>query len=181
MNWGTLISAVIGATFGAGTTTLVDRFRWKREHGTREHEVKREIYGKYVAALSLATHQLSDLRRPSALTADELMREAGRVLTASGAYLLRAQVLITAPEHLEEPTEMAFAALRDLRDRFDEPDVRKDPEWDAKISSITKAIEALRRATRHDLAATLQHDPPRRRLQQSKDTSPAPRRHSGGY
>jgi hypothetical protein len=131
---------------------VADRSRWKRDRRTREHAGRREIYSQYLAALSLATHQLNDLRRHGPPTRDERKRMAGEVLAASGAYQLRYQMLITAPEVLEGPTEEAFSCLRKLRDRFDEPDVSKDPVWDGAIAAISDAIDDLRRAMRDDLS-----------------------------
>ena len=82
------------------------------------------------------------------------MRIAGEVLSASGAYQLRYQMLITAPEVLEGLTEEAFSCLRRLRDRFGEPDVRQDPAWDGAVAAISDAINVLMRAMRDDLLLT---------------------------
>ncbi|MEV6880045.1 hypothetical protein [Amycolatopsis sp. NPDC051128] len=152
MNWGTLVATALGTILGAGSTLAVDRSRWRRDHHSREHLARRELYGQYLASLALATHQLRDLRRPGALTADERMRRAGEVLSESGAYQLRYQMLITAPDDLEAPTEEAFASIRRLRDRFDEPDVGADALWDSTLGAVSDAILSLKQAMRDDLA-----------------------------
>lgn len=81
------------------------------------------------------------------------MRMAGEVLTVSGAYQLRYQMLISAPGVLEGPTEEAFNCLRLLRDRFDQHDVSKDSAWDDAVRAISDAIDALMRVMRDDLSA----------------------------
>jgi hypothetical protein len=123
-----------------------------RDHHAREHIARRELYGQYLASLSLAAHQLRDLRRPGPLTAEERMRRAGGVLSESGAYQLRHQMLIAAPDILEEPTAHAFTSIRRLRDRFDEPDVCTDPQWDSALDAVSDAIATLQHAMRDDLA-----------------------------
>lgn len=152
MDWGTLIATVLGTIVGAGTTMAVESSRWRRDHSAREHTARRELYGRYLASLSLATHRLRDLRRPGPLTSDERMARAGDVLSDSGAYELRYQMLITAPRSLEDPAEHAFTALRALRDRFDERDVCTDSGWDGALAAIDDAIATLKRAMRADLS-----------------------------
>ncbi len=154
VNWGTLVATALGAILGTGSTLAVDRSRWRRDHRSREYVARRELYGQYLASLSLATHQLRDLRRPGALTGDERMRRVGEALSESGAYQLRYQMLITAPDALEGPIEEAFSSVRRLRDRFDEPDVCTDPQWDSSLDAVSEAIRALKRAMRDDLAAS---------------------------
>jgi hypothetical protein len=82
------------------------------------------------------------------------VRQAGEILGSGGAYGLRYQMLITAPEPLGHMADQAFTRLRDLRDCFDEPDVRADPQWSDALSALTDALKALRAAMRDDLAAS---------------------------
>ena len=146
-----MVGTALGALLGVGSTVLVDHSRWKRDQRAQEHTGRREVYSQYLSALSLATHQLNDLRRHGSLTPDERKRKAGEILTASEAYQLRYKMLITAPEVLEGPIEQAFACLRNLRDCFDEHQVSGDL-WDGAIAAMTDAIVALRRAIREDLS-----------------------------
>jgi hypothetical protein len=154
MDWGTLVGTALGAAVGVGTTMLAERSRWKRDHSSREQSVKRQLYGEYLAALSLTTHRLRDLRRSPSLALEDRVRQAGEILGSGGAYGLRYQLLITAPEPLGHMADQAFTRLRDLRDCFDEPDVRADPQWNDALSALTDALKALRAAMRDDLAAS---------------------------
>jgi hypothetical protein len=151
MDWGTLAGTALGALLGAGSTMTADRTRWKREHFTRERSTRRELYGLYLKSLSLATHQLRDLRR-SGLPHDERMRTAGEILSTSGAYESRYQMLITAPDALEEPVEQAFNCLRNLRDLLEEPDPCADQVWERVVTTIGDAIDILKKAMREDLS-----------------------------
>lgn len=151
MDWGTLAGTALGALLGAGSTMAADRTRWRRDHSARERSTRRELYGHYLKSLSLATHQLRDLRR-SGVTRDERIRAAGEILSTSGAYESRYQMLITAPEILDEPVEQAFQRLRRLRDLLEEPDLCEDAVWASAVATISEAIDSLRRAMRDELA-----------------------------
>jgi hypothetical protein len=153
VDWGTLAGAALGAVVGAGSTMAADRSRWKRDHSTRERVARRELYSQYLAVLSLATHQLRDVRRVGPTKPEGRARRAGEVLSLSGAYQLRYQMLITAPEALEGPSEQAFRALRNLRDCVDEPEESKGPGWDDAIAAMNDAIAVLKSGMRDDLSS----------------------------
>jgi hypothetical protein len=73
----------------------------------------------------------------------------------SGAYQLRYQMLITAPDRLEEP------------------DVRGDPGWGAAMSVVGGTIGVLKTAMRDDLSALpwpARHDVDSRGLIKSAST-----------
>lgn len=122
-----------------------ERSRWQRDHHSRERAVKRKLYGEYLAALSLATHQLRDLRRANSLAPDERVLRAGEILSRSGVYQMRYQMLITTPDGLEDIIEQAFNTLRILRDRINNPDVHNDSGWDEAIDAINDVITTLKR------------------------------------
>lgn len=152
MDWGTLAGTALGVILGAGSTVTVERIGWRREHTTRERSTRRELYSHYLAALSLATHQMRDLKRSGSLPLDELRRRAGEILSASGAYESRYRVLITARETLEEPVEQAFNCLRHLRNLLEEPEECAESMWDSAVTGIGEAITALKHAMRRDLS-----------------------------
>ncbi|MGI5458872.1 hypothetical protein ACQEWB_37990 [Streptomyces sp. CA-249302] len=151
MDWGTLAGTALGAVLGVGTTLLTERSRWHRENSARERAVRQQLYAEYLGALSLTTHRLRDLKRSTGLTRQERIDEAGRILGSTNAYHLRYQMLIIAPEHLGDTANEAFRRIRDLRDRFDEPEINADPEWSSSMSAVSQSLEALRTAMRSDL------------------------------
>lgn len=153
MDWGTLAGTALGAVLGVGTTLAAERSRWRRESSARERAVKQQLYAEYLGALSLTTHRLRDLKRSTGLTREERAKQAGEILGSTDAYHLRYQMLIIAPGHLGDAAEHAFLRIRDLRDRFDGPDVSADPEWSGMMATVSDALDALRAAMRSDLAA----------------------------
>ncbi|MFD4554309.1 hypothetical protein ACFWP5_08265 [Streptomyces sp. NPDC058469] len=151
MDWGTLAGTALGAILGVGTTLLAERSRWRRENTARERAVKQRLYAEYLGALSLTTHRLRDLKRNTGLTREERIRQAGEILGSTDAYQLRYQMLIIAPEPLGDTANRAFRTVRDLRDRFDGPDVSADPEWSSTMAAVGQALNSLRTAMRSDL------------------------------
>lgn len=109
------------------------------------------LAGTALGALSLTTHRLRDLKRTTGLTREERIRQAGEILGSTDAYQLRYQMLIIAPGPLGDTANQAFRSVRDLRDRFDGPDVSADPEWSSTMAAVDRALNSLRTAMRSDL------------------------------
>lgn len=154
VDWGTLAGTALGAVLGVSTTLFAERSRWQRENSARERAVRQQLYAEYLGALSLTTHRLRDLRRSADLTREERRREAGEILGSTNAYQLRYQMLIIAPEHLGDTADQAFMRIRDLRDRFDGPDITADPEWPSAMHAVSRTLDALRAAMRADLTSS---------------------------
>ncbi|MGX5210160.1 hypothetical protein ACWKT3_15885 [Streptomyces violaceus] len=154
MDWGTLAGTALGAVLGVSTTLLGERSRWRRENRSRERAAKQQLYGEYLAALWLTRHRLRDLKRQGGLTGEERITRAGEILGSTNAFQLLHQLRIMAPDSLGEVAEQTFKRLRDLRDRFDEPDVSTDPEWSATQATLGEALDTLHRAMRSDLNST---------------------------
>lgn len=151
MDWGTLAGTALGAILGVSTTLIAERSRWQRESTAREQAVRQQLYAEYLGALSLTTHRLRDLKRSTGLTREERIEQAGEILGSTNAYHLRYQMLIIAPAQLGDAADKAFMRVRDLRDRFDGPDVSTDPDWPLTMSAVSEALDSLRRAMRADL------------------------------
>jgi hypothetical protein len=166
MDLGTLIGAALGAVVGTGSTVLADRLRWSRDRISRHEDaahaavkqdlaLRRDLYGQYLAALSLATHQLRGLLRDEARRNADRSGEADKIMSESAAYLLRYQIRMISP-HLEQPVEASFDALRGLRrcvavDRI--ADMREQRQaMDAATGEITASINALLSAMRDEFA-----------------------------
>ncbi|MEV5599380.1 hypothetical protein [Streptomyces sp. NPDC052496] len=153
MDWGTLAGTALGALLGVGTTLLGERSRWHRENTSRERAAKQQLYSEYLAALWLTRHRLRDLQRNTELTGEERRERSGEILGAANAFQLLYQMRIMAPDPLDDVAVHAFRRLLRLRDRFDEPDVNRDPEWSTAQTALSEALEALRQAMRADLSS----------------------------
>ncbi|WP_030018665.1 hypothetical protein [Streptomyces monomycini] len=144
MDWGTLAGTALGALLGVSTTLLGERSRWHRENTSRERAAKQQLYSEYLAALWLTRHRLRDLQRSTELTWEERREQSGEILGAANAFQLLYQMRIMAPESLDDVAVHAFRRLLRLRDRFDEPDVNRDPGWSTTQAALSEALEALR-------------------------------------
>ncbi|GGQ11803.1 hypothetical protein GCM10010266_38780 [Streptomyces griseomycini] len=149
MQWITLISTVVGAAIATGSAMLLDRQRWKRERSDRETQVRRTLYGDYLAGLSEARHACGNVAR------DPDMELSTRRTTAREAFGpcigLRYQMTISAPGRVVEASEDAFRRLRDLRDLVMEGVLVTDPVYLEGRRSYDDALTVLRARMREDL------------------------------
>ena len=96
MDWGPLLGTALGAVVGVGSTLVSDRVRWRRDRTARQRDMKRQLYGEYLAALMRTRNQLKDIASSSLATEDRALK-AGEAFREGGAYELRYQMSITAP------------------------------------------------------------------------------------
>lgn len=151
MDWGTLIGTALGASVGISATMLAERSRWKRETSARERAEKRQLYGEYLAALSRTRNELRALARSHATPADERGREAGKAFRSGGAYELRHQMVLIAPEPVSALSVRTLHTLRDLVDRLEAGDVHTDGTWVHTHEAFIALLDDLRVAMRNDL------------------------------
>ncbi|WEV25629.1 hypothetical protein OYE22_10800 [Streptomyces sp. 71268] len=150
MDWGTLVGTALGATIGVGATLVADRLRWKREETTRKQDVRRQLYGEYLTALTRTRGRLKEVRRAD-LAVDERARQAAAIFLEGGAYELRYQMALTATAPVVEHSDAALRKLRDVRDRIQEG--ATDEELQEELHLLIRAIKTLRDAMRTDLEA----------------------------
>ncbi|MFI0775753.1 hypothetical protein [Streptomyces sp. NPDC021212] len=150
MEWISLAGTVVGAGIATGSAMLLDRRRWQRERQDRDVEIRRILYGDYLACLSEARHACGNVAR------DPDMDRATRRTTAREAFGpcigLRYQITITAPGHVVEASENAFRRLRDLRDRVMDGVPATDEVYVEGRGQYDDALAALRARMRQDLS-----------------------------
>lgn len=149
MQWIALLSTVVGAAIATGSAALLDRRRWRRERLDRETQLRRTLYGEYLACLSEARHTCGNVARTPDMAPSE------RRTTARDAFGpcigLRYQMTITAPPLVVDASENAFRRLRDLRDRVVEGASVDDPPYQEGRRGYDEALAELRARMRDDL------------------------------
>jgi hypothetical protein len=149
MQWLALVSTVVGAAIATGSAVLLDHQRWRRERADRETQLRRTLYGEYLASLSEARHTCGNVAREPDMTLPE------RRTTARDAFGpcigLRYQMTITAPPRVVDASENAFRRLRDLRDRVMEGASLEDPPYQEGRRRYDDALAELRARMRDDL------------------------------
>ncbi|MFF3323203.1 hypothetical protein [Streptomyces sp. NPDC002889] len=150
MEWIALASTVVGAMIATGSAVLLDRRRWQRERSDREVQIRRSLYGDYLACLSEARHACGNVAR------DPEMDLAARRRTAREAFGpcigLRYQMTIIAPARVVEASENAFRRLRDLRDRVMDGILVTEQRYLEERRRYDEALAALRAGMRKDLS-----------------------------
>jgi hypothetical protein len=128
---------------------LLDARRWRRESSDRETQMRRTLYGDYLACLSEARHTCGNVAR------DPDMQLPTRRTTAREAFGpcigMRYQMTITAPSPVVDSSEDAFRRLRALRDRVMEGVLADDPAYLEGRRAYDDALARLRVQMREDL------------------------------
>ncbi|MGV9312697.1 hypothetical protein ACWDR0_10945 [Streptomyces sp. NPDC003691] len=154
----TLVSAVVGAVIATASAALLERQRWRQERGERAADMRRSLYGEYLAALADTRNGFRALGR------DLGMPRAERAVAARKAmepcYALRYQMSITASPPVYAASELAFRRLRLIRDSLAEGVVSGDDGYTEVRSSYQESLTALRGAMRRDLGTPAPDDPP---------------------
>ena len=150
MDWGPLLGTVLGAVVGVSSTLISDRARWRRDQTARQRDVKRQLYGEYLAALMQTRNQLKDIAS-SSLVAEDRALQAGTAFREGGAYELRYQMSITASVTVVEHSDASLRRLRDVRNQIQAGSTGDDLK--ETYSILIATIKALRDAMRSDLEA----------------------------
>ncbi|GHB71082.1 hypothetical protein GCM10010306_075930 [Streptomyces umbrinus] len=155
MNWASLISAVLGAAIGITSTLLADRARWRRDSEERHRTERREVYTEYLTALSRTRNGLREAARSPV---NERSGNAREAFHTGGAYELRIQMTITAPDRLIQPSEAAYRSLRKLRNSIEDGASHNDEAYIEQREDYQSTLEILRRGMREDLGVATAAD-----------------------
>ncbi|MBW5420269.1 hypothetical protein GKQ77_01620 [Streptomyces sp. BG9H] len=149
MNWSSLLSTGVGALIGVSATLAAEWTRWKRNRHDNDQAIKRQTYAEYLAALSRTRNELRMAAWAPAMPREERARLAQEAFKAGGAYELRYQVALLAPEMVDQASIAAFRTLRDLRDvveagvvRTEEPYIELRVRWDDLFAELRRQMRA---------------------------------------
>lgn len=162
MDWLPLASAALGGLIGSGSTLMADRVRWRREVTERAAERQRTeqlqqraarhiVYAEYLTALSRIRNGLREMAHDQFMSLDERTVRLQQVFLDSGAYELRSQMQLIAPESVGEHAEGAYKSLRRLRIAIEDGASFQDATYLAQRDHYHGKLAALKQALRHDL------------------------------
>ncbi|GAA3247154.1 hypothetical protein [Nonomuraea helvata] len=152
MSWIPLFSTALGAVIGIAATLLADWTRANRNQREESRTVRRQLYGDYLAALSLTRHHLRVAARNAGSPIEDKARLALEAFEAGGAYQARYQVALVAPGHVTDASTAAFNALRSLRDLIEGGGgANSDPAFREAQQQWAARFAALRNCMRVDL------------------------------
>ncbi|MEO3847653.1 hypothetical protein ABGB09_08350 [Streptomyces sp. B8F3] len=151
MEWISPVSTALGAAIGVGATLFSDRLRWRREREDRALESRKQLYADYSAALSRIRTALNEAAHDQSLSGEERRQRVRELFLAPGAYELRHQLAILAPEAVITVSSRAFKILRDTRDSILEGAGAGSAEYAELEDAFDSAVAELRRVMRADL------------------------------
>jgi len=149
MEWSALASTAVGGMIAAGTGLLAEGRRWKREHGNRRAELRRTLYGSYLASLSQARHTCSLIARDPDVLAAERRTAMHKAFDSSNAF--RAQMTIVAPPALMALSRQTYFELREFGDRIAAGLRFGEPEYGMRRIKYDEILSQLVNAMRQDL------------------------------
>ncbi|MEV8022937.1 hypothetical protein AB0O76_42945 [Streptomyces sp. NPDC086554] len=151
MNWLTLLSTLLGAVVGVGSTLLADRARWGREVQSQAVERRRELYGEFLTALNLAQESLFAVaygRHPAELSRDLAARAA---FGNHQVYAVRERLALSGREQVVAVADTAFNRLKAFRDVVGSGAMPDSSELADAIQSYGAVLRELRHAMRDEL------------------------------
>ncbi|WP_344437869.1 hypothetical protein [Kitasatospora nipponensis] len=151
MDWGTLAGTALGGLLGVSSTLLVDRYRWRRDRDLRTENLRRQVYGEYLLALSRTRNQLRDIAHEMTLAPAERAQQVREAVRDGGAFEQRHQLRLAAPHHVLDLAERTHLALRTLRDCVAGGHTAADQRYQDDLTAYAAASRAMRDAMRHDL------------------------------
>ncbi|MEV7384322.1 hypothetical protein [Streptomyces lydicus] len=151
MQWWTLASAIVGAVIATLSSAYLDRRRWRRDQHDRVVEVRRGLYGEYLACLSKARNAFRLLARNTELDSAERERVARE--SFAPCYEIRYQMSISASAEVVAASEDAFRRLRDVRDFAVRGTLAGDERYTGGRGKYEDALTRLRTAMRRELGA----------------------------
>ncbi|MER6502554.1 hypothetical protein ABT218_25050 [Streptomyces sp. NPDC001455] len=145
MEWTTLVSTVLGAIVGVGSTLLADRVRWRRDVGERDRETLWSSYVQFLEALTHARDVISEASRASDSSQQEQVQKA---LLEHGVHAKQYQVELLAPPQVVLKARDAGYKLALYRDAVVAGARREDPECAEARRVFRAAREELMEAMR---------------------------------
>jgi hypothetical protein len=160
VDWATPISTLVGGTIGIGSALLGDRLRVRRERMHQIDDVRRQLYAKYLEALTSTDSDLQLLAIAEETPVDAIKVRA--VWRKYSVLALKYEVQLVASRVVAEAADATYSRLRVMRNAIrttnlivgSPGNLDDDPgsdEWVAVHVPYINAIEDLRRAMRADI------------------------------
>ncbi|MFI9809797.1 hypothetical protein ACIHEJ_36665 [Streptomyces sp. NPDC052301] len=162
------MSTLIGGLVGVGSTLLAESVRSRRDRGHQLHQLRRQLYARYLEALTGTDSELQLLavrRRAPVDGADLRAAWRGHSLLA-----LNYEIALVAPSPVAAAAETAYRALREVRNLMGTTVVTVsgsgpeggDPDpgaaaWQGVHRPYADALAALRTAMRADVGSGQGH------------------------
>ncbi|MEU0805403.1 hypothetical protein [Streptomyces sp. NPDC005970] len=161
MDWTTPVSTLIGAIVGVGSTLLGETVRSRRDRGHQLHQLRRELYARYLEALTNTDSELQLLAIRQQAPVDEGdVRAAWR---SHSLLSLNYEITLVAPTPVADAADTAYRSLRAMRNVIATTEVtignpgtpqNNAPgaaEWQRVHRTYIDALAALRSAMRADV------------------------------
>jgi hypothetical protein len=145
------VGTTAGVIVGVGATALAERSRWKRDQGREQAQLRRESYGKYLAAVI----QAHEAMRAAAVTSGSSAADRRAAITdafrSADPYVHRFELSLLAPEDVVILAVAVFRRVREIRDLLITGTRAESADYRAAQRAYYDAIKAMSDAMRLDL------------------------------
>jgi hypothetical protein len=151
VNWTSALPALLGTIVGASVTLAADRVRWRRDQDQRRHDVRREIYAGYLAALHAASGGIRAVSLGDHAPETPKASAARLAFRSANLNAAREQVVLLAPAPVVRTAGQTFRELRELRDLAGAGTAPQSQEYQQVLTRYQLALRRLRDLMRADL------------------------------
>jgi hypothetical protein len=114
--WIAVLGTALGAIIALAATFGNEALKYRRELGKTLREERREVYARYLAAVTEAHEDMRAIVRRGLAEPEEVARLVEEKFTESRVYRHRYELAITAGQEVLDAAEGLFQQVRDLRD-----------------------------------------------------------------
>ncbi|MCD0446779.1 hypothetical protein LO763_24475 [Glycomyces sp. A-F 0318] len=151
--WTTLLATLLGAVIATGATILVERRRERRAAEAEWRQVRRELYGSFLATLSQARHELRVLLLETRMPAEERIARANEAW--GRCYVPGHQMEVLAAPDVARPAVAYFHAVRDLREAIVSGEPLSEAAHDDLLKAVFATFKEVKQAMRADLSSNI--------------------------
>lgn len=151
LDWVSPLFAIAGVIIGAGSSLVVERWRWRRERQREAGQVQREVYIAYLTHMARAYEGMRLAAQDDYDSAQERRRALLAAFAESNVYETRFRLTMLAPAPVVELAVHAFRKCRSVRDLLaDGRGLREESSRAAQLE-YSRALQATSDAMRKEL------------------------------
>lgn len=116
MDFVPLVSTIVGAMIGVGSTLLVDRGRWTRDQRVQEEHAQQQLHADFIAAVARSADIVWIVAMEDQPPSQDGNHRARSAFREADLYTWRYRLALVSPARAVEASEHLLDALRRYRD-----------------------------------------------------------------
>ncbi|MEU6557798.1 hypothetical protein ABZ915_47505 [Streptomyces sp. NPDC046915] len=139
-----LISTIVGAAIGIGSTLLADRTRWARDRRERVELAQQQLRADFIAAVARGADIVWNVAHQDQPPTEDGNRSAREAFRQADLYTWRYRIALSSPPEIVAASESLLDALRHYRNTVAAGERRSSAQYsEAKSSYFAAVAEAI--------------------------------------